>query len=193
MSITMSEIWKDVPGFEGLYQVSNLGRVKSLAKPTWNGKGLFTSKEKILRPNTLAKGYFQVELKKDKKRHCLQVHRLVAMAFITNTDPNNLIQVNHLNGNKQDNRVENLEWSNNSLNQKHAWAIGLQKVSNKAGKPRRKVRLYNDSESRVFDCVADAIRFLGQKSSANIQKVLHNYPHYYTIKGYKAEYYEPVQ
>ena len=61
----MSEIWKDIPGFEGLYQVSNLGRVKSLPRQIWNGKGYFVSKEKILHPNTLAKGYFQVELKKN--------------------------------------------------------------------------------------------------------------------------------
>lgn len=186
----MSEIWKDIPGFEGLYQVSDLGRVKSLPKQIWNGKGYYISKEKILRPNTLAKGYFQVELKRNKQRCSLQVHRLVAMAFIENPDPEDLIQVNHLNGNKQDNRVENLEWSNNRLNQKHAWAIGLQKVSGKAGRPKRKVRLYNDSESMVFDCVADAARFLNQKNTANIQKVLHKRPHYYTIKGYKAEYYE---
>ena len=186
----MEEIWKDIPGFDGLYQVSNLGRVKSLPKKIWNGKGYFISKEKLLKPNTLAKGYFQVELKKNLNRCCFQVHRLVAMAFIQNPFPESYDQINHINGDKQDNRVENLEWSNNSLNQKHAWATGLQRVSNKAGKPRRRVRLYNSSESIVFGCVADAVRFLGSKSSANLQKVLHKQPHYHTIKGYKAEYYE---
>lgn len=186
----MSEIWKDIPGFEGLYQVSNLGRVKSLPRQIWNGKGYFISKEKILHPNTLAKGYFQVELKKNKQRCSLQVHRLVAMTFIKNPNPEDLIQVNHLNGNKQDNRVENLEWSNNSLNQKHAWATGLQKVSGKAGRPKRPVVITKGNQKLVFDSIAETARFFGLKKNTNLIKVLKKRPSYNTIKGYKAEYYE---
>lgn len=187
----MSEIWKDIPGFEGMYQVSNIGRVKSLPKQIWNGKGFFISKEKILHPNTLAKGYLQVELKKNKQRCSLQVHRLVAMTFIENPDPKDLIQVNHLNGNKQDNRVENLEWSNNSLNQKHAWATGLQKVSGKAGRPKKAVKLIKDSKELIFDSMASATRFLGLASNTNLRRVLQKI--YHTTKGYKAEYYYEVQ
>lgn len=186
----MSEVWKEIPGFEGLYQVSNQGRVKSLAKVIWNGKGYFTSKEKVLHPNTLAKGYYQVELKKDGKRCCHQVHRLVAMTFIENPSPADLNQVNHLNGDKQDNRVENLEWSNNSLNQKHAWATGLQRVSGKAGRPKRAVVLTRGDKKLVFDSIAEATRFLGQKRNTNLIKVLNKRPSYNSIKGYKAEYYD---
>lgn len=189
----MSELWKDIPGFEGLYQVSNLGRVKSLPRQIWNGKGFFTSTEKILHPNTLTKGYFQAELKKDKKRHLLQVHRLVATTFIPNPDPCTLNQVNHINGNKQDNRLENLEWSNNSLNQKHAWATGLQKVSGKAGRPKRAVRLTKDGSHILFDSVAEAARFLGLKRNINLLKVLKGWKSYNSVKGYKAEYYDEIQ
>ena len=186
----MSEIWKDIPGFEGMYQVSSLGQVKSLPRTIWNGKGYYVSKEKLLHPNTLAKGYFQVELRKDGIRQCFQVHRLVAMAFIYNPKPIGYNQINHINGNKQDNRVDNLEWCNNSLNQKHAWAIGLQKVSGKAGRPKRPVRLYNERESLVFDSISDASKFLGNKRTTNLYKVLHKWESFNTIKGYKAEYYE---
>lgn len=178
----MEEIWKDIPGFDGLYQVSNLGRVKSLPKKIWNGKGYFISKEKLLKPNTLAKGYFQVELKKNLNRCCFQVHRLVAMAFIQNPFPESYDQINHINGDKQDNRVENLEWSNNSLNQKHAWATGLQRVSNKAGKPRRRVRLYNSSESIVFGCVAEIPALLQEVGAVSCRTRLRQ-----LLQGYECE------
>ena len=183
-----TEEWRDVIGYEGLYQISDLGRVKSLSRFISNGTGFHLSEDRILKPNILAKGYFQVDLKNRSKRKGLQVHRLVAMAFIPN--PNNYPQINHINGDKQDNRVENLEWCTNSMNQKHAWAIGLQKVSGKAGKPKRKVLLYNDCERFVFDSVADTKRFLGLKRDTNLQKVLHKVKHHNTIKGYKAEYYD---
>jgi hypothetical protein len=184
----LQEEWRDIAGFEGCYQVSNIGRVRSLSRMISNGKGFYRSKDKILKPNTLFKGYLQVELKRSLRRHPLQVHRLVAIAFLPNTK--NYPQVNHKNGDKQDNRVENLEWCDNSMNQKHAWENGLQKVSGKAGKPKRMVVLSKDNEVNIFESVADAMRFLGLKSNANIQKVLHKVKHYNTIKGYKAEYYD---
>lgn len=91
------EIWKDIPEYEGLYQVSNQGRVKSLFRY-----------KKVLKPNILKNGYETVELFKNKSSRRMLVHRLVAMAFIEN--PNNLPQVNHKDENKQNNFVENLEW-----------------------------------------------------------------------------------
>ena len=92
------EIWKDVVGYEGLYQVSNNGRVKSLK----------FGKEKILKPGKLKNGYLRVNLCKNEKQKHFLVHRLVALTFITN--PNNLPDVNHKDENKENNRVENLEW-----------------------------------------------------------------------------------
>ena len=100
----MKEIWKDIKNYEGLYQISNLGRVKSL----WYGR------EKILIPVKLKNGYLRVILCKNGILKTYYVHRLVAEAFLDN--PNNLPQVNHKDENKQNNNVENLEWCTNEYN-----------------------------------------------------------------------------
>lgn len=97
----MEEIWKDVKGYEGLYQVSNYGRIKSLNYNNWK-------REEILKNKLHRDGYLKVTLGgKDKLKYCL-VHRIVAEAFIPN--PNNYPQVNHKDENKQNNNVNNLEW-----------------------------------------------------------------------------------
>jgi len=93
----MEEIWKDIEGYKGLYQVSNLGRIKSL-------HGL---SERIMK-QTLQKGYLRITLLKNKKQKRFLSHRLVAQAFIPN--PENKPQVNHIDEDKENNRVDNLEW-----------------------------------------------------------------------------------
>ena len=110
-----SEIWKIIDEFPS-YMISNLGRVKSL---NYNG----TKEEKILKQTRQKKGYLKVGLYKDKKYYSRQVHRLVAIAFIPNL--NNAPQVNHIDGNKTNNAVYNLEWCNNQYNQTHAINNGL--------------------------------------------------------------------
>ena len=118
----MEEIWKDIKGYEGRYQISNFGRVKSL----------IYSKEKIMniynfrRDGEKGKGYWRVRLIKNSSYKYFFVHRLVAEAFISN--PNNYATVNHINGIKTDNRIDNLEWCSLKENIQKAWETGLYKV-----------------------------------------------------------------
>ena len=116
----MDELWVDVVGYEGGYQVSNLGRVKSLPRAVPNGRhGTINRKGKILKGRDCGKGYLKVRLSGKQK----PIHRLVAEAFIPN--PENKPHVNHINLNKQDNCVENLEWCTHSENMSHARQLGV--------------------------------------------------------------------
>lgn len=117
------EIWKDVVGYEELYKVSNLGRIKSLGFRINNP--INYGKEKILKPNTCKLGYMYVGLTKNRILKSLKIHRLVAMAFMPN--PENKPQVNHINGIKSDNCIGNLEWNTAKENMMHAVRTGLKK------------------------------------------------------------------
>lgn len=108
------EIWKDIKNFEGLYQVSNLGRVKSLErykKHSYNG--IAHLKEKILKPLNI-NNYQRVVLRKQNKRHNKFVHRLVVEAFIPNEKKYK--EVNHKDENPSNNSIENLEWCSHKYN-----------------------------------------------------------------------------
>lgn len=109
----MKEIFKDIKGYEGLYEISNYGNVRSL----YNYRG----GHNILKPKEKKNGYYQIGLRKYNKRKWYSIHRLVAEAFIPN--PNKLLQINHINENKKDNRVENLEWCNQLYNNTYGTRI----------------------------------------------------------------------
>lgn len=106
----MEEIWRDIEGYEGFYQVSNLGNVKSL---NYQKRGY----EKNLTPKINNSGRLWVELARDGIKRQFQIHRLVGMAFISN--PLNLPQINHLDENPKNNRVDNLEWCTNRYNKEY--------------------------------------------------------------------------
>lgn len=106
----MSEMWQPVNGYEGIYEVSDQGRVRNVKR------------DRLRKPSNI-RGYQAVPLCKGGKNRMKLLHRLVAEAFIPNHE--NKPQVNHINGNKADNRAENLEWVTPQENLRHAWETGL--------------------------------------------------------------------
>lgn len=135
----MKEIWKDIIGFEGLYKISNLGRVKNY-------------KEKLLKYCIDTRGYYKLTLCKDKKRYDKTVHRLIAENFIDN--PENKPCVNHINSNRLDNRIHNLEWVTYSENNKHAHKFGNAKAVNK-----KKIQCSN---GQIFESSYEASEWLNK-------------------------------
>lgn len=156
---SMQEIWKDVVGFEGYYKVSNLGRVMTVAREFIKSNGRkCVVKERILSQGTV-RGYKCVDLKVNGDRKTMRVHRLVAMAFIGKPYKE---MVNHIDGNKENNIVSNLEWATRSENEIHAYNTGLKKSTEshksaiiKANKDRRSlsdetVRYIRNSEKSQY-------------------------------------------
>lgn len=115
----MEEIWKDIEEYEGLYQVSNLGRIKRL-------KGIGCTEERFIKP-CIRKGYYFVFLYRNSKYKTMSIHRLVALSFLLNKYDK--MEVNHIDGVKLNNCVENLEWNTRSENAKHAYDTGLSKAT----------------------------------------------------------------
>lgn len=128
----MQEVWKPIKSYEGCFEVSNLGRVRSITRKIERpdpkkpmNKRLFTYHGKLISFWITKRGYLRLAIAKDGIQRKHLVHRLVADAFIEN--PFNKEQVNHINGIKSDNRVENLEWVTNYENYAHSVLMGKQK------------------------------------------------------------------
>ena len=168
----MEEIWKDIQGYEGLYRVSNLGRVKSFHK----------AKEHILSPGKDKDGYFQVQLYKNGINKMRKVHRLVAQAFISN--PNNLPQINHKDENKQNNNVDNLEWCTNEYN--HNYGTRNERAAKSCSKKiilintgeifestREASKKYNVHNSTICQCLKGIKKSAGK--SSNGEKLIWKY------------------
>lgn len=157
------EIWKDIKGYEGLYQVSNYGRIKSLARIViGKNNSIRIVKEKILKLHKDTIGYFDVTLSKNNKIKRILVHRLVTEAFIPN--PLSLPEVNHKDGNKQNNYFVNLEWCTKSNNQKHAYKNKLQV----------RAKGENAANSKLTNTQAEEIRMLKGKISQHKMAEIYN-------------------
>lgn len=141
----MREIWKDIPNYEGLYQVSSTGRVKSIDRNTINKHGKQQKFNGTLRTQFLSdNGYYRVRLSKLNKGKYHPVHRLVALAFCPNFFDKPYI--NHKDGNKINNQFSNLEWVTQSENAKHAYRTGL--ADNK-GENHSQSKLTNDDIVKI--------------------------------------------
>lgn len=150
----MKEIWKDIEGYEGYYQISNYGRVKSLERYKSNYSKLQLVPERILSQGTKENGYKVIILYKDNKGKNNYIHRLVAQAFLPN--PNDLATVNHKDGNKANNHLSNLEWASYAENNRHARLTGL-------SKPRGKEIeiVYENGETKKFPSISKCAREIG--------------------------------
>lgn len=123
------EVWKDIKGYEGLYQISNLGNIKSVDRAvkrvSWGKEHIVVFHGKILKPYISDRGYLRLMLSKNGIEKAHKIHKLVAIAFVDN--PNGYKEVNHIDGNKLNNHVDNLEWCSRSQNIRHAISLGLQR------------------------------------------------------------------
>lgn len=119
----MKEIWKDIKCYEGMYQVSNLGRIKSLSREVNSRFGTYITDELIRKLNYKKDGYVNIDLSKNNNHKYYRVHRLVLSTFNPVDNMNNL-QVNHIDGNKSNNKLTNLEWVTAKENTLHAIKIG---------------------------------------------------------------------
>lgn len=128
----MEEIWKDIDGYEGIYCVSNLGRILSVKFGPKNVSTSASASPKIMKQSRSSSGYFHVQLYLNGESSTKLVHILVAKAFIPN--PENKREVNHLDGNKENNSANNLEWVTRSENQRHAIRMGLRPKSPMIGR-----------------------------------------------------------
>lgn len=153
-----NEIWKDVTNYEGLYMISSYGRLKSLKRNT--------AHERIMKPRVGKDGYYYCGLTKNGITKSKKIHRLVAMSFLYNVD--NLPQVNHIDGCKTNNVLDNLEFCTASYNCKHAYKLGLNKqwMTGKTGKdcPFSKKIYQFDLDGKFlkeWDSISDVSRALG--------------------------------
>ena len=123
-SIGSSEVFRDIPGWEGMYQVSNIGTVRSVDRTVGSVTGkTYNRKGKVLRQNYNEDGYKIVYLSRNARDITMGVHRAMGLAFIPNLDQKPMI--NHINAIRDDNRLENLEWCTNAENIKHSFDMGI--------------------------------------------------------------------
>lgn len=174
------EIWRPIIGTKGFIEVSNMGRVRSLLRGT----------PRVLKTQVDKKGYHRIRVTIEREKMSYKVHREVAKAFIEN--PGNLPQVNHKDGNKNNNSVDNLEWITNKDNAHHAienglWDAVLEGSRKENERRKRPVIGFFAGEticlSKRFESVADAERFIGSRHVTDVLKGKRS-----SVKGWTLRY-----
>lgn len=169
--IMQNEIWKEISGYEGYFEVSNLGNFRSkdrVIKYKSNGTRLYPGK--LLKTETIVEGYQRIVLMKEAIKKRYMCHRLVAQEFVPN--PGNKPYVNHINGNKADNRAENLEWVTQSENELHSHNVLGNSMKGKTY-PRKVEALSPKGNNKiVFNSMSDAIKFLGIGCIEGLKKAI---------------------
>lgn len=155
-----NEIWEEIIGFEGCYEISNLGNVKSVYRFVNGRNNQIPIREKILKFGVNPSGYRYVNLRKHDISKNTRVHRLVGIHFIPN--PLNLPCLNHIDGNKINNLPSNLEWCTHRENCIHAWDTGLAKISDLSKETTRKrvsVKVIDSVTKQEFRSIKEAAAF----------------------------------
>lgn len=194
----MGEEWRDIAGYEDYYQVSSFGRVKSVERYIQQRDGRrapYRIPEKILKPKMSPNGYLFVNLSVQGRAKPCRIHRLVAETFIPN--PQGLPTVNHKDENKDNNRVDNLEWCTQAYNNEY----GTRRQRSQESQPhRRAVRMLSMDGMllRTFPTMKDAARYIVSEigegapsvkiANNNIRMVCRNYSHRHKAYGYGWEY-----
>lgn len=201
--ITMKEIWKPVKKFEDYYEISNTGKIRNLK----------TKKQLKNRKNN--RGYYIADLYRNKEKHTTLVHRLIAEAFLVNTgiNPNGTkmkgkCQINHKDGNKNNNSIENLEWCDQSYNLQEAYRLGLKKYSAheiseayrekmkkissrpSPGKEIMMIDIKSNKIIQIFESSMDAVRKLPEINlkDSSIRDAANHRHNLQTYKGYRWEF-----
>lgn len=168
----MEEIWKDINGYEGIYQCSTYGNIRSLNRYVYehNGKRQYRKGQMII-PRTNKNGYLQFALNKNGKRKMVYVHIIVAETFVQNLMNNNI--VNHIDGNKLNNHVENLEWCSASDNNYHAYQMLNRPISDSGGSPKTVYIIDTDNKTMSwYESIADTSKNI-DLSATQINRYIH--------------------
>ena len=159
----MNEIWKDIPSYEGYYQVSNLGNFRSLPRTIrYKSTGTRVYPAKNLLTETTKDNYQRITLMKEGVKKRFQAHRLVALIFIPN--PENKPCINHKDGNKSNNCIDNLEWCSYSENTLHAIRTGL--INTELHHPSNAKKIKCVETGEIFLSYYRAVKWLGKRASS---------------------------
>lgn len=191
----MDEIWKDIDGYEGLYQISNLGNVKGLPKKTKFGNRIKQYPCRYLKASVSKRGYYVVSLQKDCMSKTFTVHRLLMIAFVPN--PENKRAIDHIDTNKLNNNLDNLRWctdkensnnhitlEKNRINGRNLWKNGVFKDRDNVHYRMVEQRTKNGEYIKTWDSIIEASKALGIDSSTISSVCLGTDPKRHTAGGF---------